>query len=235
MSMHACVCARVYMCVCVQHSAPQTEVRGSLEQVQIELNLIPHCAGTGMKLHNCTLIDDRTPPSPRPPPPPFPSPPPLLFPSFHFSTPLSVSLCVLGLKFSTQARRRDYLLASTFSSFLSVPVEASNNVCLSNQEVNVVKDKGNLKPIKAAQMLCFSFIALIILEDCDFGESYASSFALERISIMGRKDSVSPPRLITHTHTHTQSFVPPRCFQLSRKPLVRFKLAIGRTYDSPKV
>lgn len=49
------------MYVCVLLGAPQKEVRRSPEQVQIELNLIPHCAGTGMKLHNCTLIDNRTP------------------------------------------------------------------------------------------------------------------------------------------------------------------------------
>lgn len=137
MVVYACACMRsceracVCMCVCVLHSAPQTEVRRSLEQVQIELNLIPHCAGTGMKLHNCTLIDDRT---PAPPPPP----PPLLFlPSFSFLL-LSLSLCVLGLKFLTWAAGHDCLLVSFFSSFF-VPMEASNNVCSSNQEVNVVR------------------------------------------------------------------------------------------------
>lgn len=128
MHAHSCVLASV----CVLHSAPQTEVRRSLEQVQIELNLIPHCAGTGMKLHNCTLIDDRTPSPP-------PLPPPLLFLSPFSFLLLSLSLCVLGPKFLTWAGGHDCLLASIFSSFLFVPMEASNNVCSSNQEVNVVR------------------------------------------------------------------------------------------------
>lgn len=130
--MHARARVLALVCVCVLRSAPPTEVRRSLEQVQIELNLIPHCAGTGMKLHNCTLIDDRT---PAPPPPP----PPLLFlPSFSFLL-LLLSLCVLGLKFLTWAGGHDCQLVSFFSSFLFVPMEASNNVCSSNQEVNVVR------------------------------------------------------------------------------------------------
>lgn len=131
--MCVCVCAYVYMHVCVRalHGAPQTEVRRSLEQVQIERNLIPHCAGTGMKLHNCTLIGDRTSPSS-----PTSSP---LSPLLYFFFLLSLSLCVLGPKSLTGAGGHNCLLVSVFSSFLSVPMEASNNVCLSNQEVNVVR------------------------------------------------------------------------------------------------
>lgn len=42
-----CVCmqvhARVPLCTCLLRAVPQTEVRRAPEQVQIELNLIPHC------------------------------------------------------------------------------------------------------------------------------------------------------------------------------------------------
>lgn len=105
-----CGCARR---VCAE--TPQTEVRRSPEQAQIELNLIPHCAGTGMKLHNCNLICDRTPthllPAPPHPTPPLPSPMSVA-PSFFFF------LCVTGLKSHTWAGRRDCLLASLhFFSF----------------------------------------------------------------------------------------------------------------------
>jgi len=130
----ACACACFGVCVCLLHGAPQTEVRRSPEQVQIELNLIPHCAGTGMKLHNCTLIDDRTPAPLLPPPPPH-----LFLPLFCFSCWLRwLPLCILSLKFRTWASGCNYLLASLCSSFLFVPREASNNVFLSNQGVIVV-------------------------------------------------------------------------------------------------
>lgn len=48
----------------------------------------------------------------------------------------------------------------------------------------------------------FSFIPRLILGDGDFRESSAASVALERVSIIGRKDSVSPLGLITCTHSH---------------------------------
>ncbi len=46
----------------------------------------------------------------------------------------------------------------------------------------------------------FAIIPRLILGDCDFGESCAASVALERVSVMGRKDSISPLGLITHTY-----------------------------------
>lgn len=100
--MRVCTCMHACSCVCVSHGvAPQTEVRRSLEQVQIELNLIPHCAGTGMKLHNCTLIDNRTPQIAT-----TPTPPP-----FYFSC--SRSLFVSSApKFLTWADGHDCLLVS---------------------------------------------------------------------------------------------------------------------------
>lgn len=79
--------ARVRWCTRLLRAVPQTEVRRAPEQVQIELNLIPHCAATGTELRNCTLMEDRT---ARLPDCFFPFSPPLDFL-------LSLSLCVLIL------------------------------------------------------------------------------------------------------------------------------------------
>lgn len=89
--------ARGRLCTRLLQAVPPTEVRRAPEQVQIELNLIPHCAATGMELRNCTLTEDRTAHLPRC--------------SSSFSPPLDffVSLCPLP-KFFTRAAERDCLL-----------------------------------------------------------------------------------------------------------------------------